>query len=100
MASLNPTSTLLRPATEGAFNPPPAPPSPPAPPAPPTTAPFSDDARDQLWTVQETLHLLHLLTLSRNDDPIIAPEQWSGCLNLLSTQLAQALKEPQDPLAA
>ncbi|SKC81060.1 hypothetical protein [Pseudoxanthomonas indica] len=100
MASIHPTSTLLRPATEGAFSPPPAPPSPPAPPAPPTPAPFSDDARQQLWTVQETLHLLHLLTLSRNDDPIIAPEQWSGCLNLLSTQLAQALEATEDPLAA
>ncbi|GGD51824.1 hypothetical protein GCM10007235_25060 [Pseudoxanthomonas indica] len=50
--------------------------------------------------MQETLHLLHLLTLSRNDDPIITPEQWSGCLGLLSTQLAQALEETEDPLAA
>jgi hypothetical protein len=50
--------------------------------------------------VQETLHLLHLLTLSRNDDPIIAPELWSGCLGLLSTQMAQALQEPEELLLA
>ena len=98
MASIHPTSTFARTSTGGSLHC--LPPPPPAPPAPPPSGEFPDSARQQLWTVQETLHLLYLLSLSRNDDPIIAPEQWSGCLNLLSTQMAHALEEPEAPEAA
>ncbi|GGD38915.1 hypothetical protein [Pseudoxanthomonas indica] len=97
MASLNPTSTTPTPSTDSAIHfLPPAPPAPRAPPSPPIGESPRESARQQLWTVQETLHLLHLLTLSRNDDPIVAPEAWSGCLHLLSTQLATALEATEE----
>jgi hypothetical protein len=93
MAEVHPTSTPVSPSTGGSLHL-----LPPAPPAPPS---HQESSRQQLWTVQETLHLLYLLSLARNDDPIIAPEQWSSCLHLLSTQLEEALQEiAEDPVAA
>lgn len=93
MASINPTSTTPQASTAGNFHF--------LPPFPPAPGPSKESPRDKLWTVQETLHLLYLLTLARDDDPIIAPEQWSSCLHLLSTQLAEALKEVgEEPVAA
>ena len=93
MASLNPTVTTPQASTEGNFHF--------LPPFPPAPTPGKESPRDKLWTVQETLHLLYMLTLARDDDPIIAPEQWSGCLHLLSSQLAEALKEVgEEPVAA
>jgi len=91
MASINPTVTTPQASSGGNFHF--------LPPFPPAAGPSKESPRDKLWTVQETLHLLYLLTLARDDDPIIAPEQWSGCLFLLSTQLAEALEEVgEEPL--
>ena len=92
MASINPTSTTPQATTAGNFHF--------RPPFPPAAGPSKESPRDTLWTVQETLHLLYLLTLARDDDPIIAPEQWSSCLHLLSSQMSQALEESEEPLAA
>jgi hypothetical protein len=88
MASIHPTVTTPQATTGGNLHV-----LPPSPPAPPAAGPGGESPRDKLWTVQETLHLLYLLTLSRNDDPIITPEQWSGCLYLLSTQLEEAIED-------
>ena len=103
MASVHPTSSTAPSSTDASFLfLPPVPPSapaaaaPPSPPTPPGADAIRESARQQLWTVQESLHLLYLLSLSRNDDPIIAPEQWSGCLHLLSTQLATALEATEE----
>jgi|GEM_PF-2379930 len=85
MASINPTVTTPQASSGGNFHF--------LPPFPPAAAPSKESPRDKLWTVHETLHLLYLLTLARDDDPIIAPEQWSGCLHLLSTQMEEALEE-------
>lgn len=44
-----------------------------------------EHACQQLWAVQEAMYLLYLLTLSRSTDPIIAREERSNALLLLSS---------------
>ncbi|GGD55885.1 hypothetical protein [Pseudoxanthomonas indica] len=68
MASINPTVTTPQASSGGNFHF--------LPPFPPAAGPSKESPHDKIWTVQETLHLLYLLTLARDDDPIIAPEQW------------------------
>jgi hypothetical protein len=95
MASIHPTSSTA-PATTPASNDGNFPFLPPSPPAPAPPDGNEESPRDKLWTVQETLHLLYLLSLARNDDPIIPPEQWSSCLHLLSSQMTEALEEDSE----
>ena len=52
---------------------------------------FSESAHRQLRSVQETVHLLYLLTLSGSEEPPVPPERWTSCLHLIHTLLDEAV---------